>query len=58
MKPALVPSLASVVVAAVFAWPTTTADAKSEKQVFAEVARSVVVLAAEVRAEENWDEAH
>ena len=46
MNPALVPWIASAVIAAVFAWPTTDADAKSAKQVFAEVARSVVVVLA------------
>ena len=46
MKSPLVPSLASALIAAVFAWSTTDADAKSAKQVFAEVARSVVVVLA------------
>ena len=46
MNPALVPWIASAVIAAVFVWPTMTADAKSAKQVFAEVARSVVVVLA------------
>ena len=46
MNPALIPWITSAVIAAAFAWPTMTADAKSAKQVFAEVARSVVVVLA------------
>ena len=45
MKSGLVPALVSAVVVAVFVWPLA-ADAKSAKQVFAEVARSVVVVLA------------